>query len=108
MAPERLFVTLATAMLLGSCATPIHIDGVLVTGERQDVSESDVRAATAAMRADLPQIRSQQLTRIEVIDSNKVFLSYREEGERFSTPYVVKRVNGHWHYTGEIVMGSAD
>jgi hypothetical protein len=72
------------------------------------LSAPEIEAAVAAMRADLPKIRSQQLTAIEVIDSNTVHLSYREAGERFATRHVVKRVRGHWHYTWEIVVGLPD
>jgi hypothetical protein len=71
-------------------------------------SVKEIQAAVAAMRADLPQIRSQHLTHIHVINSNTVYLSYREAGEYFSTPHVVKRVGGYWHHTGHIVMGLPD
>jgi hypothetical protein len=63
-------------MLLASCATPIHVDGVLVTGERQQVSESDVRAAIAALRAVLPELKAQTLTRIRVAAADEILLSY--------------------------------
>jgi hypothetical protein len=65
---------------------------------------ADIQAAVAAMRADLPQIRSQQLTAIEVIDADTVYLSYLSRETRSAIPHVVKRVRGHWHYTWEIVV----
>ena len=95
------------AVLLVACATspPLIVNGTPVSGDVRTVSVADIQAAVAAMRADLPEIRSQQLTAIHVIDSNEVHLSYRHAGERFATPHVVKRTRGHWHYTWEIVVG---
>ena len=84
------------------------MSGAPVRGNVPALSPADIEAAVAAMRADLPQIRSQQLTRIDVINRNEVFLSYRDAGERYATPHVVKRVGGHWHYTGHIVVGLCD
>ena len=76
------------AVLLTACATtpPLTVSGAPVRGDvrRGDVrvlSPAEIEAAVAAMRADLPQIRSQQLTRIDVINRNEVFLSFREAGE---------------------------
>jgi hypothetical protein len=66
-------------MLLTSCATPIHINGVLVTGERQDISESDVRAAIAALKAALPELKTQTLTRIRVAAADEILLSYSSQ-----------------------------
>jgi len=92
-----LFVTIATAMLLASCATLIHVDGVLVTGERQQVSESDVRAAIAALQAVLPELKAQTLTRIRVAAADEILLSYspqrRAEAtiERTITSFTTKR-----------------
>ena len=103
------------AVLLTACATtpPLTVSGAPVRGNvrRGDVnvlSPAEIEAAVGAMRADLPQIRSQQLTRIDVISRNEVFLSYRQPGEYYSVPHVVKRVGGHWHYTGEIIVGLSD
>jgi hypothetical protein len=97
MTHKPLFVTLATAMLLASCATPIHVDGVLVTGERQDVSESDVRAAIAALQAALPDL-------IRVAAADEILLSYSSQRRAEATEYVVKRSEGHWKPTGEITI----
>ncbi len=99
-----------SALVLAACATtpPLTVSGAPVRGDMRALSPADIEAAVLAMRADLPQIRSQQLTRIDVIDRNELFLSYLEAGQRFSTPHVVKRVGGHWHYTGEIVVGLSD
>jgi hypothetical protein len=98
------------AILLAACAStpPLTVAGAPVSGDVRALSAPDIQAAVAAMRADLPQVRSQQLTRIEVIDRNEVFLNYREAGERFATRHVVKRVGGHWQYTWRIVMGLPD
>jgi hypothetical protein len=98
------------AILLAACAsTPrLTVSDAPVSGDVHTLSVADIQAAVATMRSDLPQIRSQQLTRIEVMDSNTVFLSYREPGEQFATRHVVKRVRGHWHYTWQIVMGLPD
>ena len=104
MAPKPLFVTLATAMLLASCATPIHVDGVLVTGERQDVSESDVRAAIAALKTAVPELKTQTLTRIRVASANEILLSYSPQRGTEATEYVVKRSNGRWKPTGQITI----
>ena len=104
MAPKPLFVTLATAMLLSSCATPIHVDGVLVTGERQDVSESDVRAAIAALKTALPKLKAQTLTRIRVGAADEILLSYSPQRRTEATEYVVKRSEGRWKPTGEITI----
>jgi hypothetical protein len=107
----------ATRLSIGSCAillvacasTPrLTVSGAPVSGDVRAVPVPDIQAAVAATRADLPQIRSQQLTRIDVIDRNTVFLSYRETGERFDTPHVVKCVGHHWHCTWEIVVGYPD
>jgi hypothetical protein len=104
MVLKPLFVTLATAVLLTSCATPIHVDGVLVTGERQDVSESDVRAAIAALEAALPELKSQTLTRIRVAAVDEILLSYSPQRRAEATEYVVKRSQGRWKPTGEITI----
>jgi hypothetical protein len=104
MAPKPLFVTLATAMLLTSCATPIHVDGVLVTGERQDVSESDVRAAIAALKAALPELKAQVLIRIRVAAVDEILLSYSPQRRAEATEFVVKRSEGRWKPTGEITI----
>jgi hypothetical protein len=94
-------------VLLAGCTTtpPLTVDGAPVSGDARALSIPDIQAAVAAMRADLPQIRAQQLTAIEVIDSNTVHLSYLEPGERFPTKHVVKRARRRWHYTWEIVVG---
>jgi hypothetical protein len=104
MAHKPLFVSLATAMLLASCATPIHVDGVLVTGARQDVSESDVRAAIAALQAALPELKAQTLTRIRVAAADEILLSYSPQRSVEATEYVVKRSQGRWKPTGEITV----
>jgi hypothetical protein len=104
MAPKPFFVTLATAMLLTSCATRIHVDGVLVTGGRQDVSESDVRAAIAALKAALPELTAQTLTRIRVAAADEILLSYSPQRRTEATEYVVKQAKGRWKSTGEITI----
>src|SRR5438094_7079081 len=104
MLAKPLFVTLATAMLLTSCATPIHVDGALVTGERQDVSKSDVRAAIAALKAVLPKLKAQTLTRIRVVAANEILLTYSHQRGAETTEYVVKRSQGLWKPTGEITI----
>jgi hypothetical protein len=104
MSPKRLFVTIATGMLLAGCATPIHVDGVLVTGERQQVSESDVRAAIAALQAALPELKAQTLTRIRVATRNEILLSYSPQRGAEATEYVVKQSKGRWESTGEITI----
>ena len=104
MAPKPLFVTLAIVMLLISCATPIHVDGVLVTGERQYVSESDIRAAIAALKAALPELKAQTLTRIRVAAADEILLSYSPQRQAEATEYVVKRSRGRWKSTGEITI----
>jgi hypothetical protein len=104
MAPKPFFVTLATAVLLTSCATPIHVDGVLVTGERQDVSESDVRAAIAALKTALPELKAQALTRIRVAAADEILLSYSSQRWAEATEYVVKRSQRRWKPTGEITI----
>ena len=103
MAPKPLFV-IATAMLVASCATAIHVDGVLVTGERQKVSESDVRAGIAALQAALPSLKAQTLTRIRVAGADEILLSYSPQRRTESTEYVVKRSAGRWKPTGEITI----
>jgi hypothetical protein len=100
MAPKPLFVTFATVMLLTSCATATYVDGVLVTGERQDVSESDVRAAIAA----LPELKAQSLTRIRVAAADEILLSYSPQRGTEATEYVVKRSAGRWKTTGEMTI----
>jgi hypothetical protein len=104
MAPKPLFVTFATVMLLTSCATAIYVDGVLVTGERRDVSESDVRAAIAALQAALPELKTQTLTRIRVANADEILLSYSPQRRAEATEYVVKRSEGRWKSTGEITI----
>jgi hypothetical protein len=91
-------------MLLTSCATPIHVDGILVTGERQDVSEPDVRAAIAALKAALPELKAQTLTRIRVVAADEILLSYSPQRRTEATEYVVKRSKGHWKPSGEITI----
>jgi hypothetical protein len=104
MAPKPLFVTFATVMLLTSCATATYVDGVLVTGESQDVSESDVRAAIAALKAALPELKAQSLTRIRVAAADEILLSYSPQRGTEATEYVVKRSAGRWKPTGEITI----
>jgi len=91
-------------MLLTSCAIPIHVDGVLVAGERQDVSESDVRAAIAALKAALPELKAQTLTRIRVAAADEILLSYSPQRRADATEYVVKLSEGRWKPTGEITI----
>jgi hypothetical protein len=80
------------------------VDGVLVTGERQDVSESDVRAAIAALQATLPELKGQTLTRIRVAAADEILLSYSIQRHAEPTEYVVKRSQGRWKSTGEITI----
>jgi len=93
--------------VLTACATtpPIIVDGAPVSGDVRSLSVADIQAAVAGLRADLPAIRSEQLTAIEVIDLNEVHLSYLKAGEHFATAHVVKRTGHRWHYTWEIVLG---
>ena len=109
------FTLVCFAVLLTACATtpPFTVCGApvrgnVLRGEVHVLSPAEIEAAVGAMRADLPQIRSQQLTRIDVISRNEIFLSYRQPGEYYSVPHVVKRVGGHWHYTGHIIVGLSD
>jgi hypothetical protein len=104
MVPKPSLVILMTVMLLTDCATPIHVDGVLVTGERQDVSESDVRAAIAALKAALPELKAQTLTRIRIASADEILLSYSSQRGAEATEYVVKRSQGRWKPTGEITI----
>jgi len=104
MPRKPLLVTLATAMLLASCATPIHVDGVLVPGERQDVSESDVRAAIAALQFARPQLKAQKFARIRVGTADEILLSYSPQRRAEPTEYVVKRSQGRWKAAGEITI----
>jgi hypothetical protein len=104
MAPRAIVVTLATAMLLVSCATPIHVGGVLVTGQRQDISEADITAAVVALQSALPELKAQVLTRIFVAASDEILLSYSSERHSEATEYAVKRSHGHWKPTGEITI----
>jgi hypothetical protein len=104
MTPRPIVVTLATATLLVSCATPIRVGGVLVTGQRQDISESDVTAAVAALQSALPELKAQVLTRIYVAASDEILLSYSSERHSQATEYVVKRSHGRWKPTGEITI----
>ena len=104
MAAKPLFMTLATAILLASCVTAIHLDGVLVTGERQDVSESDVRAAIAALKTAVPKLKAQTLTRICVAAANEILLSYSPQRGTEATEYVAKQSNGRWEPTDEITI----
>ena len=84
----------------------MRVDGVPVTGDRpQDLSVPDVEKAISAMRADLPEVRSEQLRIIEVVDSDTIYLGYREAGSTFVTRYVVRRKHGQWHYTWRIAFG---
>jgi len=97
------------AVLLVACVTTrLTVNGAPVRANVRELSPADIEAAVSAMRADLPQIRTQHLTRIDIISRNEVFLSYREAGEYYAVPHVVKRVGGHWHYTGHIVVGLSD
>ena len=80
------------------------VNGAPVSGEVRALSVAEIQAAIAGLRADLPEIRSQQLTAIQVIDSDTVYVSYQSPETRSAIPHVVKRVRGHWHYTWEIVV----
>ena len=95
-----------SAILLVACATTplLTVNDAPVSGEVRLLSVADIQAAVAGMRADLPAIRSQQLMGIQVIDSNTVYLAYRESGSRVDVRHVVQRVRGRWHYTFEIVV----
>jgi hypothetical protein len=108
MAPKPLFLTLVTTVLLTSCAAPIHVDGVLVTGERQDISEADVQAAIAALQSALqsalPELKAQSLTRIRIASATEILLSYSPQRGAEATEYVVKLSNGRWKPTGEITI----
>lgn len=84
------------------------VRGNVRRGEVKVLPPAEIEAAVAAMRSDLPEIRSQQLTRIDVVSRDEVLLSYRQSGDYYSVPHVVKRVGSHWHYTGEIVVGLSD
>ena len=101
-----LIISTAYAILLIGCVSTLSLTvaGAPVSGEVRALSVADIEAAIGGMRSDLPQIRSQQLTEIQVIDSNTVYLAYREAGKRLATRHVVQRVRGHWHYTWEIVV----
>jgi hypothetical protein len=93
-------------LLLAACAsTRLTVSGVPVSGDIRALSVPEIQAAVAAMRANLPQIRTQH---IRIINTNTVYLSYREAGQYYSTPHEVERVGGYWHYTGHIVIGLSD
>jgi hypothetical protein len=100
-------LSIAVIVLLSSCAAPPMVGGapVYYVGAVRDMPRSDIEAAITAMRADLPEVRSEQLREIEVVDTNTMHLAYREAGSSTNTRYVVKRVRGRWHYTWEIVIG---
>lgn len=92
-------------MIVGCVTTPqLTVSGVPVSGEVRVLSVAAIEAAIAGMRTDLPEIRSQQLTGIQVIDSKTVYLTYREPAKRIDIKHVVQRVRGRWHYTFEIVV----
>jgi hypothetical protein len=96
-------------LLLAACAsTRLTVSGAPVSGHIRALSVPEIQAAVAAMRANLPQIRTQHLTHIRIINNNTVYLSYREAGQYYSTPHEVERVGGYWHYTGHIVIGLSD
>ena len=90
--------------MLGGCATPIKVEGVLVTGLRQDISESDVLAAVAAMRSDLPELKAQVLRQIYVVDRDEIWVTFSPREREDRTQYVTKRKHGRWESTGEITI----
>ena len=92
------------AIALAACAGPMRVKGAPVYGQVHDLSVADIEAAITALRAELPEIRSQQLWQIVVVDSNEVHLSYREPGTRTGTRHIVERIRGRWHYTWEVVI----
>jgi hypothetical protein len=104
MLPKPLLVTFGTVIVLTSCATPIRVDGVIVTGERQKISEADVRAAIAGLKAALPELKAQTLTRIRVAAPDEILLSYSPQRRTEATEYVVKRSKGRWKPSGEITI----
>jgi hypothetical protein len=77
---------------------------VFVTGGRQQVSESDVRAAIAALQAVPPELKAQTLTRTRVAAADEILLSYSPQRRAKATEYVVKRSEGRWKPTGEITI----
>jgi len=69
-------------LLLAACAsTRLTVSGAPVSGDIRALSVPEIQAAVAAMRANLPQIRTQHLTHIRIINNNTVYLSYREAGQ---------------------------
>jgi hypothetical protein len=82
-------------------APPIHVDGVLVTGERWTYQS---RCQSSYCRAEgcVAELKAQTLTRIRVAAADEILLSYSASSE--ATEYVVKRSEGRWKPTGEITI----
>ena len=99
---SRFTVSLA-AILLAGCA-PLRIHDARVYWRVHQLSAAEIEAAIAAMQHDLPEVRSQKLRTIDVVDYDTIHLSYRKAGERFDMTYEVKRIRGQWHYTGHIII----
>ena len=99
---SRFAVSLA-AMLLAACA-PLRIHDAPVYWSVHQLSVAEIEAAIAAIQSDLPEVRSQKLRKIYVVDNDTICLSYGEASERFQNTYEVKRSRGRWHYTGYIII----
>jgi hypothetical protein len=94
-----IFASLA-AILLCSCAI---YGGAVISGERGDVSEPDIRAAIAADRATPRAIPGQKLREIEVISRDEIHLYWEFSKRENAGHNVVKRIRGKWRFEATVV-----
>jgi hypothetical protein len=90
---------IAALFLLTACATPIHVEGVLVQGDRQYITEEDVQQAVAVARASSPALRAEVLRKIYVNGADRIWLSFSKSRHSDGSPQAVERIHGRWQAT---------
>ena len=91
----------ACSLLVG-CATAIHVEGVLVQGDRQYITAEDVQQAVAAARADSPALRTEILRKIYVNGPDRIWLTFSSSRDGDGSPQAVERIHGHWQATHDV------
>lgn len=89
----------AACSLLIGCATAIHVEGVLVQGDRQDITAEDVQQALAAARTDSPSLRTEVLRKIYVNGPDRIWLTFSSHSRGDESPQAVERIHGRWQAT---------
>lgn len=93
---SQLPVVVLLATVFAACATTIHVEGVLVQGDRHYITGQDVEQALAALRTDSPDLRAQFLREIYVDGPSRIWFHFSSSRFGPTQAHPVERIDGHW------------